>query len=167
MLAKQGFVKQESIVNQRSFLHDHTSYFSNRLGFLPVLWNYLSTHSSLPFLRSEDFEVERMQGIHDSQVTLLHRSFRTTVVMLVCCVAVLHGWVVLIGTMVRRALSHAHLDAAVSAIDLVSEQFVKAIEATGYSEGAVDRIWVSTFVLGLLLLSVWPLRGGSCPALQG
>src|SRR5262249_42353257 len=47
LLRTHPFVTGLEISNKRSFLHDHIDYFSNRIGFLAVLWMTLSEVSRL------------------------------------------------------------------------------------------------------------------------
>jgi hypothetical protein len=78
-LESQRFVKPLKISNERSFLHDHVSYFRNRAGFLVVAWRHLAELSKLPlFDKNQSQRLDRYVKLHAWHTRVLSLSWHST-----------------------------------------------------------------------------------------
>jgi hypothetical protein len=153
-LAGQGFVRQYEVDNQRSYLHDHTSYFTNRLGFIPRLVDLIAKHSRLrPQLKPDESDIDRMQLMHRRRVWVLHASLLATLASYIAVVLARTDLLIAIGHSIRRVLRAASLNVFLSPVDTFGTAVAAIVARGGVTVNVVDGLWIGDVVLGLVAVA--------------
>jgi pimeloyl-ACP methyl ester carboxylesterase len=150
LLRTHPFVTGLEISNKRSFLHDHIDYFSNRIGFVAVLWMSLSEVSRLrPFDEDQSRMLEHHVKLHSWYARVLSLTWHSTWIAAVLAVLVVKQTVTQFGDTVLIILKQLPFTETLGATRFFAA-VIKSFEWT--FQGNKDGFWA--VVLGVLILAI-------------
>lgn len=158
-LLAQGYQMREEVYNERSLLRDHTSYFDNRVDFLPRVWRAMARVSRLPLMQEEELPpLTHHVRLHRERTLVLWLLRFVTASALLLFICFRADIVVTLGNDVRAALESASLSDILKPFLWVAGAFSRIIASlvpasveAHYSVGA----WLLGSIALVVPIALW------------